>query len=68
MKEGDIVDLVRTTQTEQEGMISVSRVVLLKTENRTTQSGNTYVQLRRWKTLLVPNPKKRQGVTEQADE
>ncbi|XP_078617543.1 uncharacterized protein LOC144885496 [Branchiostoma floridae x Branchiostoma japonicum] len=68
LKEGDMVDLIRTTQTEQEGMMSVSRVVLLKTENRTTQSGNTYVQLRRWKALLVPNPKKRHGVTEQTDE
>ncbi|XP_035685708.1 mitochondrial transcription rescue factor 1-like [Branchiostoma floridae] len=68
LKEGDMVDLIRTTQTEQERMMSVSRVVLLKTENRTTQSGNTYVQLRRWKALLIPNPKKRQGVTEQTDE
>ncbi|XP_019647783.1 PREDICTED: uncharacterized protein C6orf203 homolog [Branchiostoma belcheri] len=68
LKEGDTVDLIRSTQTGQEGTMSVSRVVLLKTENRTTQSGNTYVQLRRWKALSVPNPKKRPGVTEQTED
>ncbi|CAH1229039.1 C6orf203 [Branchiostoma lanceolatum] len=67
LKEGDTVDLIRTTQTGQEGTMSVSRVMLLKTEDMTTQSGNTYVQLRRWKALVVPNPKKRHGVTEQTE-